>query len=389
MSEVKSRAVVFETPTGDLELISKELAQRDCEDVLSLSWAEANKVFSNGASVLAVVPIREGDERGINLIEKLRNGRPEMPVIATGPSQTPDLILRAVRAGAVEYLVQPLDSADLGPALDRVLQTVGLRTKPGRCIAVYSAKGGLGSTTVAVNLAFALARSTSDARVALVDLVVQGGDVRIFLDIKPAHTITDLVEQLDSLDRHELQTLLHAYPNRVWVCADPNMPDEGELLSGPRVSGVVHRLTHDFDYTVVDCEHMLNERTLAVLDAAHQIVLLTHLTLPAVRSLQRTLDLFARLDYPADKVTVVVNRFGSKGDLTLSDLEKVLDRPVKATLPNDYRATIDAAARGQPLQRIAPKSKIASALDQLAHNLMGADKAGGGSNSKRPRFFRR
>ena len=113
-----------------------------------------------------------------------------------------------------------------------------------------------------------------------------------------------------------------------------------------------------------------------------------------MRGLQRTLDVFARLNYPPEKVSIVVNRHGSKGDLTLSDLEKVIGRPVAATIPNDYRATIDAAARGLPIYQSAPKSKISSALDRLAANLKtskdeGKAGNGDGSNGKGSRLFRR
>lgn len=371
MSKSTSRAVVFESSASDLETLRRELAARGCEEVLQVGWTESSKMLSNGVSAVAVVPVDQGDDTGISLIETLHQARPEIPVIATGPAPQPELILRAMRAGACEFLVRPLQAAELGRALDRVLQASGLGKNLGKTIAVYSAKGGLGSTTIAVNLAFSLARAYKEKRISLVDLVVQGGDVRIFLDIKPVHTIKDVAEELGNLDRHELITLLHSVPDRVWVCPDPNLPDEGELLNGRRVATVLRRLSQEFDYTVIDCEHTLNERTLAVLDMADEIVVLTHLTVPAVRSLQRTLDLFSRLEYPEEKIAVVVNRHGSKGDLTLSDLEKVLDREVMGTIPNDYRATINAAARGQPIHEIEPKSNIASSLDRLAMSLNG------------------
>ncbi len=357
----------------------RAFAARELGEVTALGWSDAAALVAalkDGTPTLAIASIGGDNGTGISFIDALKREHPELPIIATGPAPNPDLILRAVRAGAVEFLVRPLQAAEFAEALDRVLAKAGMRSRSGRCIAVYSAKGGLGSTTVAVNLAFALARKDPNLRVALVDLVVQGGDVRVFLDIRPGETIKDVVEQQSSLDRHEFEAMLHECPDGVWVCPDPNLPDEGELLTGRRVVAVLRRLAESFDFVVVDCEHTLNERTLAVLDHAERIVLLTHLTLPAIRSLQRTMDLFSRLEYSADKVSVVVNRYGSKGDLTLSDLEKVLERPVTAKLPNDYRATIDAAARGRPIHIGSPKSKIASALDNLAVTLNGGPPGG-------------
>jgi len=394
VSDSNSRAIILETSGRELETIRQKLEEREYTEILALAWPEATKVLHNGGSGLAVVPIDVGDDAGIGRIEEMKRLRPEIPIIATGPAPIPDLILRAIRAGAIEYLVRPIQPVELGQALERIRIKTGQDRSYGKCIAVYTAKGGMGGTTLAVNTAFALARSAEERRVALVDLVVMGGDVRIFLDMKPDRTIKDLAEEIDSLSRHEMVRYLHAFEEGVCVCADPNLPDEGELLTGRRIVSVLRRLTQEFAYTVVDCEHTLNERTLAVLDFADEIVLIAHLTLPAVRGLQRTLDVFARLNYPPEKVSIVVNRYGSKGDLTLSDLEKVLERPVTATIPNDYKATIDAAARGLPIYQSAPKSKIASALDRLAENLKSSrdeDKAGNGngSHSKGSGLFRR
>jgi len=395
VSESSSRAIILDTSGRELDTIRQKLEEREYTEILALAWPEATKVLHNGGSGLAVVPIDVGDDTGIGRIEEMKRMRPEIPIIATGPAPIPDLILRAIRAGAIEFLVRPVQPTELAQALERIRFKTGLDRSYGKCIAVYTAKGGMGGTTLAVNTAFALARSEAERRVALVDLVVMGGDVRIFLDMKPERTIKDLAEEIDSLSRHELVRYLHPLEEGVYVCADPNLPDEGELLTGRRIVSVLRRLTQEFAYTVVDCEHTLNERTLAVLDFADEIVLITHLTLPAVRGLQRTLDVFARLNYPPEKVSIVVNRHGSKGDLTLSDLEKVLERPVTATIPNDYKATIDAAARGLPIYQSAPKSKIASALDRLAANLKpssdGGKAANGdhGSHGKGSGLFRR
>ena len=395
MSDSSNRAIILETSGRELDTIRQKLEEREYTEILALAWPEAAKVLHNGGSGLAVVPIDVGDDTGIGRIEEMKRLRPEIPIIATGPAPIPDLILRAIRAGAIEFLVRPVQPIELGQALERIRIKTGLDRSYGKCVAVYTAKGGMGGTTLAVNTAFALARSEESRRVALVDLVVMGGDVRIFLDMKPERTIKDLAEDIDSLSRHEMVRYLHPFEEGVCVCADPNLPDEGELLTGRRIVSVLRRLTHEFAFTVVDCEHTLNERTLAVLDFADEIVLITHLTLPAVRGLQRTLDVFARLNYPPEKVSIVVNRYGSKGDLTLSDLEKVLERPVTATIPNDYKATIDAAARGLPIYQSAPKSKIASALERLAANLESSSDEGkaangtNGSHGKGSGLFRR
>lgn len=371
----KNTVVVLEDSVSDFGLIRERLISRNIDQVFRAESSEdAARTLDNGMTPgLAVVSVGSQTGDGIELIRSLKRRRPELQIIATGPAAIPELILGAVRAGAVEFLVRPLQSDELDQALDRVLRAADPRAGRGESIAVYSAKGGLGTTTVAVNLAFAMARVDARRRVALVDAVIHGGDVRVFLDIKPAHTIKDVAEDVVKQNGKSLDTLLHAYPGGVWVCADPNLPDEGELLDRASTGAVMTHLTDMFAHTVVDCEHNITDRTLAILDHADRIVMLTHLTVPAVRSLQRTLDLFSRLKYPDTKVVLVVNRYGAKGDVTLADFQKVIQRKILATLPNDYQATVTAAAHGLPVYQAAPKSKFAKALHVLATELTGRE----------------
>ncbi len=348
MQPHKNSVVVLEASGSDWDVIRERLAARNVEQVRRAESADdMARSFDNGSSPnLAVVSVESSSDSSLEVIRGLKRRCPDLQVIATGPSPEPGLILGAVRAGAIEYLVRPLESVEVDEALDRVLRSADPRAGTGKSIAVYSAKGGLGATTVAVNLAFAIARLDARRRVALVDSVVHGGDVRVFLDVKPNHTIKDVAEDVLTQDGRS------------------------------STEAVMRHLTDLFGFTVVDCEHNMTDRALAILDNADRIVLLTHLTVPAVRSLQRTLDLFSRLKYPEDKVQLVVNRHGAKGDISLGDFQKVIQREILTTLPNDYQATVTAAAHGQPVHQVAPKSKFAKALDVLAAQLTGVEQPG-------------
>jgi pilus assembly protein CpaE len=395
VAEKKTRAVIVDSAGGtDLELIRRELAARSVDDVIPVSgFDEATRELRNGGPAIAFVPVGDDDSEGvlrdgtgIGLIEALRNIRPELPVVATGSAPIPALILRAAQAGADEFLVRPLEPGELGAALDRLLEESGLAARRGRAVAVYSAKGGLGNTTLAVNLAFAATRRSSENQAALVDLVAGSGDIRTFLNITPRYTIKDIAKKSEEIDRPSLKALLHTYPGRVWVCTDPSSPDEGELLTGPRVTSIVRSLMPSFAFTIIDCEHSLTERTLAALDLADTIVLPIQLTVPAVRSLQRTLGLFGRLGYRQDKLALVVNRLGCKADLTLSDLEKVIRLPVVGRIPNDFLATNGAVTKGEPIHQVAPKSKVLGALDELIVRLEGPMANGAGDTASRSRL---
>jgi pilus assembly protein CpaE len=293
-------------------------------------------------------------------------------VIGTAPKLDPELILRAMRAGIQEFVVCPPDASELASALDRVMRRVPAEQQAGRVVAVYSSKGGVGNTSIAVNLADAFARNHPNGRVALVDLVVEGGDVRVFLNLKSAYHLGDLVEKLDRVDAELLSSLLTPTPGGVWVLPGPDDPELDDVLDANTIAAMIRQLRSHFAFTVLDCEHHLSERTLAALDAADKLVLVTQLNVPALRSTQRTLEISKRLGYASDKVMVIVNRFQQDDVLSIKDAEKVLGAEIFQSLPNDYQLATSALTKGVSLSQADPDSKLSLAFDKLASRLGGA-----------------
>lgn len=323
---------------------------------------------------LLILEVNKSAESVLKSIEDLTGDSRNLRVIVTAPAAEPDLILRVLRAGATEFLVQPVSPEEFARALDRVVRSFAPRRDAnGQIFAVYSPKGGLGSTSVAVNLAFTLAREHPRQRVALADTVVSGGDVKVFLDMIPQYTITDLLGKGDSIDTQLLETVLYKHPGGVWVLPEPGQEEDADAITGEQMAEVIRRLGGGFDFVVVDCEHQLTERTLAILDTADTIVLVTVLSVPAIRQLQRTLDVFERLGYPEHKIHLVVNRHQTSDVLRVRDVEKSLERRVLWRLPNDYKVAIDAITRGRPLVSGAPRSKLSRSFQGLAAALNSAE----------------
>jgi pilus assembly protein CpaE len=241
----------------------------------------------------------------------------------------------------------------------------------GTVVAVYSAKGGLGTTSVAVNLAAALAHEQPAARVALVDFVVVGGDVRVMLDLKPSYDIGDLVLKVDRIDGELLSSLMTPGPAGTLILPSSDRPEVQDLIEGAATSTILAQLRANFHFVVLDLEHYLGERTVGALDVADRIVLVTQLSVPALRSTQRTLDLFNRLGYPPSKVLVVVNRSNAESALTIGDAETVLGRPISAKLPNDFSACAEAMTKGVPVLEHEPGSALAGSFRQLAASMAG------------------
>jgi pilus assembly protein CpaE len=292
-------------------------------------------------------------------------------VVGTAPRSDPELILRAMRSGIHEFLPLPLDEKDLAAAVSRLMRRNEASSQGGRVIAVYSGKGGLGNTTIAVNIAHAYASYHPSARVAVADLVVAAGDVHVLLNLRPSYDMADVAAKLDRIDSELLHSLLTASRSGIWVLPSPDTSEVENVLDGNVTTAIIELLRTEFALTVLDCEHQVGERTLAALDCADRIVLVTELNVTALRSTQRTLGLCRRLGYSDEKLCVVVNRFQSGEVLSPADASDLLKSEIFWRLPNDYRTAAAALAKGITVSEGDPLSRLGISFSQLATKLGG------------------
>jgi pilus assembly protein CpaE len=330
---------------------------------------------------IVIVPLGGVESLQLAALEReIRSGRSSF-VIGTAPQADPQLILRAMRAGIQEFLVYPPDPKDLSSAIDRLVRRSHSDHARGQVVAVYSSKGGLGNTSIAVNLAYGFAKNRPESRVAVVDLVVADGDVRVLLNLRPAYDMGDLIRKLDRVDAELLYSLLTPCPGGVWALPGPDSPEADDMLDATTVGTIIEHLRASFACTVLDCEHHMSERTLTALDAADRILLITQLNVPALRSTQRMLTLCRRLGYPDEKLCVVINRFQSGEVLSLADASEVLKTEIFWKLPNDYRTSAAAQTKGVPVGSVSSESKLAWSYTQFAAKLGGIAAEPGGNGA--------
>jgi len=322
---------------------------------------------------LVIVPIDSLSPVDMTVLER-EVRRESSLLIGTAPTADPELILRGMRAGVQEFLVAPPSANELAGALDRLIRRSTTEVQRGTVVAVYSGKGGLGTTSVAINLAFGFAKNHPDRRVALADFVMGGGDVRVLLNLKPAYDVGDLALKMDRIDEELLFSVLSPVEGGVWVLPASEKAEVADLIDASAASSIISHLRSHFS-VVIDCEHHMSDRTLAAFDAADRIVLVTELTIPALRSTKRSLELCERLNYQDSKLFVVVNRHHSGDVVTLQDAQDVLGREVFWTIPNDYRAFSDALTRGRPVTDRDAGTPLAKAYVQLAAKLGGTSDA--------------
>lgn len=372
-----SRQALVVTDAGSDETLEHTLQRYGYSRITrAASVVEVLRILEEQHVDLLLVPIDTIDELQLAALDRANRRERQMGVIATGSRADPELMLRAMRAGIQEFLVRPLAQADLTAAVERIYRRTASTITGGQVFAVFGAKGGVGTSTVAVNLAYAFTRVHAEARVAVADLALPGGDIRLLLNVRPSYDLGDIAEKIDRVDADLMHSVLAPATDGMWVLAAPERPEAEEIVDANVAATVVQQLRAAFNFSVLDCEHQLNDRTLAALDAADRIILLTELKVPALRAAQRTLGVFRRLGYPNEKLAVVVNRYQSGDVVTPAEASDVLKADIFFRLPNDYRVCSQASTDGVPVGAAFPETKLAAAYVQLAQKLSGLAEGG-------------
>jgi pilus assembly protein CpaE len=316
----------------------------------------------------AIIALGESPEHAIKLIQKLHKECPGTALISAAQNASGDLILRSLRAGAREFLHLPIKAEELKTVFDRITETptaqVEAPKKRGRMIAVFSSKGGCGTSFIATNLAAANSKPT-----VLVDLNLQAGDLPLYLGVDPKYSIAEVVDNHARLDEALIMSFVTPCTSNLSLLAAPKQADSADEIEPEHVFAVLQRLRQSFDYVILDPQHTFDSITLAALDQSDEIVLVLSLDIPAIRSTQRALEIFDRLGYPRKKVRIVVNRWSKQIDLDLREVEKFLGEPVVGFVPSDYQTAVNSINLGTPIVRSDPGSKIAQEIKRIAQKL--------------------
>lgn len=315
---------------------------------------------------LVVIDLDSMSDGVLEHIPHFREQGLRSPIVVAAQRPSSERLLRAMRAGANDYIPAYPTLEEFNDLLARVREATaqGDGRPRGRLVTVFSNKGGVGTTTVAINVAASLATHVRGA--VVVDLVLQHGDLSVFLDVPTTYTIANLAAELDRADVRYLRSVLPRHAAGVHVLPAPNSPDEAELVTPEQVTVLLSKLREAFDAVVVDVGNEFNECALAAMDASDRVLALTLPDLASVRNTRRSLDLFARLNYDPAKVVLVVNRHNAKEPLSRKALEEALGRPVQWTIPNDYLAVVRAINQGTALRLVQPKGALSINIDRLA-----------------------
>lgn len=321
-----------------------------------------------------LVAIEEPVSRGLRTIEALRVVVPDAPVIAISTLSARDYLRQAMMAGARDYLVRPVDAEELDKTVTEVFELERKHSAlnehviesghNGEILAVFGAKGGVGRTTVATNLAVALALNYKQ-RVALVDLDLQLGDVALLLDIVPERTISDLVSIVDKLDPELMRGFLSVHSSGLKVLPAPARPEDGERVTAAHIKKILEVLSHTYDYVVVDMPRQLNDNVIATLDASNLICLVASNQLTSLKSTKLCLGMMKAWHYTNDKVKLIMNQAHNGSSLPMNDAEMAIDYPIFWKVPYDGHL-VATSQWGKPFVHAQPSAKISQNINGLA-----------------------
>jgi pilus assembly protein CpaE len=322
---------------------------------------------------VALISLDANPQKGLELVARVHQDLPNCCVMVLSTSQEGSLILQAIRNGAKEFLGLPLRLDDFLAALGRLRQTGVSKATDGQVrssqvISVAGVSGGIGCTSLAINLGCCLAQN-ENCSVALLDLDLALGDADVWLDIIPDYTIQDVADNITRLDYALLKRSLTKHDCGLFLLPRPVQMDDRPPMTPDELRRVIALLKATFTHLVIDLSKSFTPLDMAALDVSDTILLVTQLDLPSLRNAVR-LNQFLQHHGLIEKVKVVVNRIGlDDTQISLNKALETLGREITAQIPNEYATMVEARNNGVPLLTQAPRSKLTKAIQQLAKML--------------------
>jgi pilus assembly protein CpaE len=379
--------------------------EKDIEVVgAAASGAEALQMAATILPDVVLMDINMPDMDGITATELLSAQVPTTAIVMMSVQGEADYLRRSMLAGAREFLVKPFSSDELTASIRQVHARehekrvrygapaavearASAAREPGRIVAVFSPKGGVGRTTIAVNVAVAAA-SEPGSRVVLVDGSFQFGDVGVLLNLNPKNkSIADLVPELEAGGEPEsLDTFLMTHSSGLKVLLAPPSPELAETVTPAAAKRVLEVLRGRYDIVVVDCASSFSDATLAILDIADTILTVLTLEITSIKNLRLFLEVADQLGYPTDKVQLVLNRADSALGIRVADVEHSIGRKVDHTVVSDGRSVVYALNRGVPFFLSNREAQVSQDILRLARSFAGEpEKARDGARKQAPR----
>lgn len=340
----------------------------------------------------AIIALDSDPQRGLQLIQQLAREAPMMAILAVSSRTDGPFILQTLRSGAREFLTQPIQFEELLGAIDRIRSTApGVGGYPGQAegvpsgamsvktsaptackvIAVLGSRGGVGTTSLAVNLGCALA-ADKENKVVLVDIDLALGDSDVTLDIMPSYTLADVAMNIAEIDQKFLKGALSRHETGLYLLPHPVQLDDVGMVTDEHLQRLISLLRAGHTHVILDLSKSFRPTDFVALQAADLILLVAQLELTSIRNCVRLMATLGSAEGLVDKIHLVMNRVGGDDQqISPERAEKTINRRIFWTIANDAKAMLGSRNAGKPLIAFAPKSKVCQQVQQLALVLSG------------------
>ena len=393
----KIRILIVDDIPETRENVRKLLAFESDMEVVGVAGTgrEAIQLARDLSPHIIMMDINMPDMDGITAVEAIMRESLLTQVIMMSVQSEADYLRRSMLAGARDFLTKPFTGEDLIATIHRVHRMGQSRagaapaaivqaqpqagrggtpvvtprtTRSGSIVVVFGPKGGIGTTTLAVNLAVAL-QQRPDSKVLLMDGSLQFGDVGVLLNLPPGRNITDLVDTINDLDPDSIDTITLAHASGVKAILAPPRPEMADLLQPEYMKRILDEVRAEYDFVIVDTATVMNDLVLTVLDLADRIVLVTTPDIPAIKNAKLFFEITDALNYPPSKIMLVVNKVDRRTGITAQMIEDNIKHPVIAQIPLDEVVALNSINRGVPFMVDGRAKPIAVAVQQFADRL--------------------
>jgi pilus assembly protein CpaE len=360
-------------------LVRFEIKQQKVREQLEgiISSMEGFQLDNSSSAVscdLLILEVGEDLKKEFQLASNLQDSGMAREIFFTSSRLDPELLLQALRVGAKEFFPQPIKKDAVRAALLQLKERRGKekfegeKRKHGKIIDVIGSKGGVGNTTLAVNLAAGLIETPGSPLVALIDMNLLFGEIPIFLNIESVFNWGEIARNISRLDSTYLMSILSKHSSGIYVLPSPTGLDGVNVANPEIIEKLLGLMRNVFDYIVIDGGQALDDISMKILEMSDMILLVAILSLPCLTNVKRLLWIFQKLGYPQQEdIKIVVNRHSRRLTvITPKEAEESINQKIFWFVPNDYPTTMSAINQGKTLSAVAPSAEVSKNLRELA-----------------------
>ena len=352
---------------------------------------------------VVLMDINMPDMDGIQATEIISKEVPIAQIVIVSVQSDTDYLRRAMLAGARDFLSKPPPADELVNTIRRLgglsrQREMLIASQPsmagggaaggkgvaGKVITVYSPKGGSGCTMLSTNLALAL--HTNDNKVLLVDANLQFGDVGVFLNLQGKYSLVNLAERADEIEEEFIQDVVTSHSSGVKVLLGPPTPEDAELVGAVQLKKVIEKLREYFNYVIVDTSSVLRDVELTIFDSSDRVLLIATPDIPSLANIKKFFDLVEKLEYPPDRVVLVLNRVDRRGGITAANVEETLKHTVAGQILLDDKTVLASINSGVPFitgpRSIGPVQGILDLAQRLRNDFAPKEPVAAGDDRK-------